>query len=207
MRKTDQKRQHILDTAYELFQRNGFANTSMSEITAAAGGSKATVYNYFPSKEELFLGCMTFITDRYLDGVFDSLKDPKTEISVALLNTAKIALRYNCSPEMLASRRLMIAEAERSGIGKLFYGKLEGYAEELAAFLRRAMDEGQLREADPMLAAHQLRALIEADMVERCLLGAQKLPPTAAAISRAAENAVATFMRAYGPETTGKGKS
>ena len=54
MRKTDQKRQHILDTAFRLFQSKGFANTSMSEITAEAGGSKATVYNYFPSKEELF---------------------------------------------------------------------------------------------------------------------------------------------------------
>src|SRR5450631_4013321 len=118
MRKTDQKRQHILDTAYHLFQRKGFANTSMSEITAEAGGSKATVYNYFASKEELFLACMTSITDRYLDDMFDGLKDPKVEISAGLLDAAKNVLRYLCSPEMLASKRLMIAEAERSGIGK-----------------------------------------------------------------------------------------
>ena len=54
MRKTDQKRQHILDTAYRLFQSKGFADTTMSEITSEAGGSKATVYNYFSSKDELF---------------------------------------------------------------------------------------------------------------------------------------------------------
>lgn len=200
MRKTDQKRQHILDTAYRLFQSKGFANTSMSEITAEAGGSKATVYNYFSSKDELFLACMTSITERYLEGIFDDLKDPAAEISASLLDIAKNVLRYSCRPEMLSSRRLMIAEAERSGIGKLFYRTLEGYLEELAAFLSRAMDEGHLRQADPMLAAHHFRALIEADIVERCLLGVIKVPPPAATVSRAAQNAVATFFRAYAPE-------
>jgi AcrR family transcriptional regulator len=197
MRKTDQKRQHILDTAHQLFQSKGFANTSMSEITAAAGGSKATVYNHFPSKEELFVECMTHVNDQYFEGIFGSLQDVKEELSVALLEKGKEALRYLCSPEMLASKRLLIAEAERSGIGKLFYKKMDGYMGELAAILRRAMDEGQLRQADPLLAARQFRALFEADIVERCLMGAQKVPPSATAISRAAEDAVATFLIAY----------
>ena len=199
MRKTDQKRQNILDTAYRLFQSKGFANTSMSEITAEAGGSKATVYNYFPSKEELFVECMTHISDQYIEGIFRSLHELEAELPMALLETAKDALRVLCSPEMLASKRLLIAEAERSGIGKLFYRKMDGYMGELAAILRRAMDEGQLRQADPLLASRQLRALMEADIVERCLMGAQKAPPSAVAISRAAGDAVATFLRAYVP--------
>ena len=199
MRKTDQKRQNILDTAYRLFQSKGFANTSMSEITAEAGGSKATVYNYFPSKEELFVECMTHISDQYIEGIFRSLHELEAELPMALLETVKDALRVLCSPEMLASKRLLIAEAERSGIGKLFYRKMDGYMGELAAILRRAMDEGQLRQADPLLASRQLRALMEADIVERCLMGAQKAPPSAVAISRAAGDAVATFLRAYVP--------
>jgi AcrR family transcriptional regulator len=199
MRKTDQKRQHILDTAYRLFQSKGFANTSMSEITAEAGGSKATVYNYFPSKEELFVECMTNISDQYIDGIFGGLQDFKGDLQVALLETVKDALRVLCSLEMLASKRLLIAEAERSGIGRLFYRKMDGYMGELAAILRRAMDEGQLRQGDPLLAARQLRALLEADIVERCLMGAHTAPPSAVVISRAAEDAVATFLTAYAP--------
>jgi AcrR family transcriptional regulator len=199
MRKTDQKRQHILDTAYRLFQIKGFANTSMSEITAEAGGSKATVYNYFPSKEELFVECMTHVNDEYFEGLFGSLQDFKDELSAALLASTKDALRYLCSPEMLASKRLLTAEAERSGIGKLFYRKMDGYTGEFAAILRRSMDEGQLRQADPLLAARQFRALLEADIVERCLMGALKAPPSAIAISRAVEDAVATFLTAYAP--------
>jgi AcrR family transcriptional regulator len=199
MRKTDQKRQHILDTAYRLFQSKGFANTSMSEITAEAGGSKATVYNHFPSKEELFVECMTYVNDGYFEGIFGGLQNIKDELLAALLETGKAALRYLCSPDMLASKRLLIAEAERSGIGKLFYRKMDGYMGELAAILRRAMDEGQLRQGDPLLAARQFRALLEADIVERCLMGAHKVPPSSVVISRAAEDAMATFLRAYAP--------
>jgi AcrR family transcriptional regulator len=201
MRKTDQKRQHILDTAHQLFQSKGFANTSMSEITARAGGSKATVYNYFPSKEELFVECMTHVNDQYFEGIFGGLQNIKDELPAALLEKGKEALRYLCSPDMLASKRLLIAEAERSGIGKLFYKKMDGYMGELAAILRGAMDEGQLRQADPLLAARQFRALLEADIVERCLMGAQKAPPSAIAISRAAEDAVATLLTAYAPSS------
>lgn len=199
MRKSDQKRQHIVDTAYRLFQSKGFANTSMSEITAEVGGSKATIYSYFPSKEELFVECMTSFSDGYVDRIFSGLQDSKGELRTVLLETIQHALRVLCSPEMLASKRLLIAEAERSGIGKLFYRKMDGYMGELAAILRRAMDEGQLRQADPLLAARQLRALLEADIIERCLMGALQAPPSEVMIARAAEDAVATFFCAYTP--------
>ena len=204
MHKTDQKRQHILDAAYRLFQSKGFANTSMSEITAEAGGSKATVYKYFASKEELFVECMTSAADEYEKGLFGDLQDAKLELPGALLATLKNALRLLCSSEQLASKRLIIAEAERSGIGRLFCGKMDAYMEELAAFLARAMSKGHLRQSDPLLAARQLRALAEADIVERCLMGAHRVPPVAATISRAARDAVTTFFRAYAPAGDGE---
>lgn len=201
MKKTDQKRQHILDTAYGLFRANGFEKTTMSEITAAAGGSKATLYNYFPSKEDLFLACMVDITDHLLEGAFAGLEDPKADVQAALQNLGKVSLRAMCTPEGLASKRLVIAEAARSGIGRLFHEKTLEYMQELASFLRRAMDAGHLRNGDPLQAAYQFRALLEADILERCLLGAEEAPPSATAISRAAKNAVTAFLRAYAPES------
>jgi hypothetical protein len=41
-------------------------------------------------------------------------------------------------------------------------------------------------------------------MVERCLMGAEKVPPSAATVSREAQNALATFFRAYGPDGDGE---
>ncbi len=52
--RSEQKRRQILDAGRELFMAQGFADTSMDQVTAKSGVSKATVYNHFPSKEKLF---------------------------------------------------------------------------------------------------------------------------------------------------------
>ncbi len=206
MRKTQQKRQHILETAYRLFRTKGFANTSMSQITAEVGGSRATVYSYFASKEELFFECISSAADEYAKRIFGELHDPKADLSQTLVATHESALRLICDSEQLASRRLLIAEAERAGIGRLISLKMDAYMTELAAFLRNGMNQGHLRHGDPLLAARQLRALVEADIVERCLLGEHQVPPTATGFSRATQDAVATFFRAYAP-TDGRNAS
>lgn len=48
-----EKRSLIMETALELFARNGFHGTSISHISKKAGISKGLVYNYFESKEEI----------------------------------------------------------------------------------------------------------------------------------------------------------
>ena len=50
----EDRRDAILDVAYECFVAEGYGSTSMSTIAARLGGSKGTLYNYFKSKEELF---------------------------------------------------------------------------------------------------------------------------------------------------------
>jgi AcrR family transcriptional regulator len=48
----------LRQTALDLFEERGFENVSVAEIAAAADVSKATVFNYFPSKEDLAIGGM-----------------------------------------------------------------------------------------------------------------------------------------------------
>jgi AcrR family transcriptional regulator len=47
-------RQEIADKAMELFVRRGFDHVTVAEVAAAAEVSEKTVYNYFPTKEDLF---------------------------------------------------------------------------------------------------------------------------------------------------------
>jgi TetR/AcrR family transcriptional regulator len=49
----DTKLEHIRDTAAGLFARDGFSRTSMAELAATCGVSKALLYHYFDSKEAL----------------------------------------------------------------------------------------------------------------------------------------------------------
>jgi AcrR family transcriptional regulator len=52
--RSEKKRRQILEAGQVLFMAQGFAETSMDQVTTKSGVSKATVYNHFPSKEILF---------------------------------------------------------------------------------------------------------------------------------------------------------
>ena len=47
-------RQEIAEKAMGLFARRGFDHVTVAEVAAAAGVSEKTVFNYFPTKEDLF---------------------------------------------------------------------------------------------------------------------------------------------------------
>ncbi|MBL8488180.1 MAG: TetR family transcriptional regulator [Rhodocyclaceae bacterium] len=49
----DSIKQTILESAARLFAEKGFASTSINEIAAAAGLSKAGIYHYFDTKNEI----------------------------------------------------------------------------------------------------------------------------------------------------------
>jgi len=51
----EDKKREIFDCGKELFSTNGFKDTNISDITKKAGIAVGTFYNYYPSKEKLFL--------------------------------------------------------------------------------------------------------------------------------------------------------
>jgi AcrR family transcriptional regulator len=57
-RKKQQTRQLIAETAYRLFSERGFEAVTVAEVARAADVSEGTVFNYFPTKEDLFYGQM-----------------------------------------------------------------------------------------------------------------------------------------------------
>lgn len=57
------KRQEIAQLALVIFGRKGFEGTTMEDIAAAAGFSKAALYQYYQSKEDLFLHVLHLYTE------------------------------------------------------------------------------------------------------------------------------------------------
>jgi AcrR family transcriptional regulator len=199
MSKSDSKRQAILDNAYRLFRAQGFDGTSMADITTEVGGSKATLYSHFPSKEELFVECMMAALENYMSDTLMHLDSSRRDPEVALRNFGTSVLNFICSPEQVEVRRLMIAEAARSGTGKLFFDKITALRAQISSFLAACMASGRLRPEDPDLAADHLGALLEAEVLEPLLLHAREAAPDENETALAARRAVAAFLRAYAP--------
>jgi AcrR family transcriptional regulator len=204
MSKSDTKRQVILDSAYRLFRAQGFDGTSMADITTQVGGSKATLYSHFFSKEELFVECMMAALENYMSDTLKHLDASRSDPQAALCNFGASVLNFICSPEQVEVRRLMIAEAARSGTGKLFFGKLTALRSQVSSFLNLCMASGLLRRDDPDLAADHLGALLEAEILEPLLLHVRETGPDAEETAHAARRAVAAFLRAYKPTAPSK---
>jgi AcrR family transcriptional regulator len=54
--KKRETRERIAAIARELFERHGYERVTVAQVALAAGVSEATVFNYFPTKDELFFG-------------------------------------------------------------------------------------------------------------------------------------------------------
>jgi AcrR family transcriptional regulator len=72
--KKEQTRQLIAGTAWRLFADRGFDKVTVAEIARAAQVAEATVFNYFPNKEDLFYSRFEAFSARLADAVRD--RDP-----------------------------------------------------------------------------------------------------------------------------------
>src|ERR1051326_1171701 len=208
-RKTEAKRQAIIKVAAEMFKEMGYDRASMSAIAARVGGSKATLYGYFKSKEELLLAVMTSMAagtseEMVLPGTTSQVLAalaPAEHFHAQLERLAMALLSLVLSPDMLALRRLVQAGGGGRGVNQIAFeqGPKRLYLH-IAGFLEQGMKDGHLRQADPWIAAMHLRGLIESEYVDRLLVG-DIVTITPKMVRDAALRALDVFWRAYG---TGK---
>jgi AcrR family transcriptional regulator len=68
-RKKERTRREIAEAARALFGERGFDAVTVAEVAAAAEVSEATVFNYFPTKEDLFYSGLEAFEAMLLDAV------------------------------------------------------------------------------------------------------------------------------------------
>ena len=191
------KAETIRAAAERAFLASGFGAVSMDAIAREAGVSKATVYAHYHSKEELFGAVVADLSERRFHGFSAEALDP-ADIEPSLLTIATRFLDLVLSPEAIALNRILIGEVSRFPVlGEVFWAAgPERTRVQVEAFVRRAAAAGTLSVPDPRLAAEQFVALARGEIHQRSLLRLED-PGDLAGLSAAAENAVATFLRAF----------
>jgi AcrR family transcriptional regulator len=170
-RKAAERRQSILEVASEVFLSEGYSAAAMADIAQQLGGSKGTLYSYFPSKQELFFAVIEDRAERALDH-FVPLEDTAT------LETALIAIGHRfldsvLNPTSIAFYRLLISEAGRfPEIGALFYAQhRQRLVSSLAPHLQREVDIPGLGFADHLELGELFYDLCAGSIHRRTLMG------------------------------------
>ncbi|CAM5338868.1 TetR/AcrR family transcriptional regulator [Streptomyces fumanus] len=194
------KRQAILDAAFDVFAEHGYAQALVQEIAERAGVAKPTVYNHFTDKETLFRATLTAAAHAVMDGniaTLDRMRSPGEDLRATMNEVAYQLARSCCDRRSRSLRWLTYAQVARfPDLIEIVQGCTSvRIAEAMADRLARLTLAGRLRPCDPAVAAEQLLALVTGPLETRSRLGTRKL--TAAELRALAESAVDTFLRAY----------
>jgi AcrR family transcriptional regulator len=189
--KTEKRRQAALG----LFHEVGYERASMSAIAARLGGSKATLYGYFKSKDELFVAAMINSVRDNTDDFLNKLDLNISNIEIVLKNLGVSYLLFISNPEFVVTKRSALTQGSNAALGPLLYERGPKHAwDQVAAYLEQRMNDGALPQSEPQIAALHLKGLLEAGIAEPAVFGAKPH----LSIERAVTLAVKAFMRIYG---------
>lgn len=142
--KSERSRGLILESALQLFSKQGYRGTSIREIAEAAGLSTGNVYHHFPDKEALFR--------TLLDQYWEAIDTPEFPFNKALAAGAfpdDLEALAEAARESVTTYRRHVAliyvdvvEFDGTHIRKFY----SGMSDRFESFLSRRFPEGQLKE-------------------------------------------------------------
>ena len=166
------RRSEILAQAEIAFLEQGYEKTSVDDIAARAGASKATLYKYFGSKEALFSEIIHDIVPDIPGGLLQKLNSDDS-LRNTLLDWCLHLIERVTTARSVALYRLIVAETTRySQLNVIHYQRgPETTQKELAEFLGVATEEGKLECKNPDLVARVFASSAFGEPFERALLG------------------------------------
>lgn len=196
------RRQAIVDIAACSFREHGYAGTSMSAIATELGGSKSTLWGYFPSKEDLFAAVMDDATIEFRAQLDDVLAH-RGAFSETVLAFCRSFIAKVTSPDGCGLYRLVAAENGRfPEVGRIFSSRgREPVGQLLADYFETQIAEGAMRPADPQRAANMILSLCLGNLHQRTLLLGFIAAPED--VEAEAQVVVSDFIRAYASSPEG----
>ncbi|WP_321470953.1 TetR/AcrR family transcriptional regulator [Halarcobacter sp.] len=199
-KKTEEKKEEIIKAAKEVFKEFGFEKASMSKISSKLGGSKATLYNYFSSKEELFFEVISIANAQESDFVHQIIdtKNETLDIHTQLYEFGKRFINFVYSQKMVEIRRLTISQSEITNLGRITYkNRVLKSREILSKYLEKAIKFNKIKKTDTNIAAIHFFGLLESELMYPFLFQVDT-DFSKKHMDEMAERAIDIFILAYG---------
>lgn len=140
----EEKKRHIIQSAIPLIAHRGIAQVRMEDIARAADIGKGTIYEYFQSKEEIFLACFHFVMNEFFKSVLDKYPQkasPPETLRTLFRIMAEQFMDFPVDYYLILSDLWLIA-SKRQFLGKENPYDLAGYLREFRALGKAIIDQG-----------------------------------------------------------------
>jgi AcrR family transcriptional regulator len=187
----------MCEAASRLFLERGFEGTSVSEVVQRSGGSLATLYAFFGSKEGLFEAIIEEIAGQIV-APLDAPEFESRPLDEGLRIFGERFLSLVLGPAALRWHRMCVVEGPkfpelRAALTRTGPGHVR---QRLADYLATHAAAGHLRLDDPAAAALHFLALLKSERHFDALCG-EAIERSPAAIRREARRAVDVFLHGY----------
>ncbi len=155
-------KKEILETALQLFSKNGFHNVSMQQIAEASEFSVGTLYNFFNSKEALFEEMINSCGEKIVETLVAVLDAPGTEVErlTSFIRNASTLLEEHAQfiklyVSELGTRGAKLSQKhEKKNFDAMLNIRLEQILED-------GIRNGYFRRVDPAITAKAINSVIE----------------------------------------------
>ncbi len=150
----------IYEAAARVFCEQGFGQSSMSDVAAAADLTKAGVYHHIASKDELLFGIMSYGMDLFEERVLDrvaQIRDPLERRRASIRGHVLLVTRDRPKEvTVVLNESLSVRGDYRAKINS----RKRRYIRFLNETFRELRREGRMREIDPRVATFALLGMI-----------------------------------------------
>ena len=153
------RRGEICSAAMRQIVEKGFFETSMREIAEAAGVGKSTLYDYFPSKDDIMVAYVAeevrLMTARAEEVIAQELSVTEKFRRILrkhleyLLANKLLSLRLGYEAQRLSRESLQRIQVHR-----------HAYQDMLCELVQEGIQNGEFRPVNPLLAVHGMMALL-----------------------------------------------
>ena len=172
----EDRRQQILDTATDLFARQGFGSTTTRQIAQEAHVNEALIFRHFASKEDLYWAVLEHQCVAGGDGrrimTEELARSGSPQESFAGIARSFLQLRQQDSN---LGRLLLFSALEHHQLSQRFFRThIAELYEKLAQHILEQIGAGKFREVDPMLAARGFWGMVVYHFLVQELLGGKQ---------------------------------
>lgn len=169
---SEERRNQILDAAAVVFSREGIDAANMQAIARESQISKALIYHYFASKDEVIAALMARLFEQDLIAAHHLVDsdEPAAERLERFMDLTLTGLESmpEALPVMVEFYVLALRQTEVRAMVSRYY---QGFMEPIKTIIQQGSERGEFRAVDAGKAAAQLIATFEGTLLVNLIIG------------------------------------
>jgi AcrR family transcriptional regulator len=152
-------REALVKSAREVFERDGFLDARITDITATAGVAAGSFYTYFKSKEDVFAAVMDEVNEEMLHPRLRAFADRDDPVSVIEVTNRSYLASYRRNAKLMALME-QVAQIDEN-FRRMRLQRVRAFTDRNAQAIKQLQQRGLADpDLDPQLAAQALSAMV-----------------------------------------------